>query len=182
MSCIRLVQVAAVLLICLIGATPATAAGPRCKDAELMPSAANLPKIRAATLCLLNVERRKRGRRAVRDHAQLRKVAQRHSRLMVRKRFFSHVGRDGSTVTSRVKRRSRYLRRAHSWTLGENLGWGAGERATPRSQVRDWMRSSPHRRVMLDRRFRHVGIGVSLGAHGEQAATYTANFGRRAYR
>jgi uncharacterized protein YkwD len=45
------------------------------------------------------------------------------------------------------------------------------------------MHSDGHRRNILDRRFRHIGIGVVTGApgdvHGQPAATYTTDFGSR---
>jgi uncharacterized protein YkwD len=45
------------------------------------------------------------------------------------------------------------------------------------------MRSSGHRRNILDRRFRHIGIGVASGAPddvgAQPAATYTTDFGFR---
>lgn len=73
------------------------------------------------------------------------------------------------------------LREARS---GENLIWGTGSRATPRSAVNAWMKSPPHRRTMLERRYRQVGVGVALGApEGDAprilggAAIYTADFG-----
>jgi uncharacterized protein YkwD len=48
------------------------------------------------------------------------------------------------------------------------------------------MRSKGHRRNILDRRFRNIGIGVVNGApekggHGP-AATYTTDFGFRTFR
>ena len=66
--------------------------------------------------------------------------------------------------------------------VGENIGWGAGSRATPSAVVRAWMRSRPHRAALLSRRFRSIGTGVAIGSPRSGmsgAATYTANFGRR---
>jgi uncharacterized protein YkwD len=40
------------------------------------------------------------------------------------------------------------------------------------------MASPPHRRNVLNRRFRHVGIGIAPGTpFGETGATFTADFG-----
>ena len=45
------------------------------------------------------------------------------------------------------------------------------------------MESAGHRANILNRRFRHIGIGVVLGApedaQGMPAATYTTDFGHR---
>jgi uncharacterized protein YkwD len=176
------------VLACAVLALPAaaTAAPGPCANADLMPTAANGPQVRAATLCLLNRERTIRGRRALRHDGQLRKVAQGYSGEMVRERFFDHVGRDGSTFTGRVHGRTTYLRTAGHWSLGENLYWGSGERATPRESVDGWMHSAGHRHNILNPGFRDIGIGIAIGAPedvgGEPAATYTTEFGSRTSR
>lgn len=179
---------APVLLACLALAAPAsaTSAG-RCANADVIPTAASLERVRSATLCLLNVERATRGLRPLRVDGQLRKAAERYSALMVRRGFFDHVSPGGSTLTTRVRNGTRYLRsNSVGWTLGENLGWGSGQLATPRQMVRSWMRSQGHRRNILRRDFRHVGIGIAIGAPSEvgdqAAATYTTDFGSRAPR
>jgi uncharacterized protein YkwD len=174
-------------LTCALFALPAAAAAAApCADAALVPTAANGQEVRAATLCLLNRERTSRGLRALRHDGQLRKAAQGYSREMVRQSFFDHVGRDGSTLAGRVKSRTTYLRSAAHWSLGENLYWGTGERATPRESVDGWMHSPGHRHNILDPRFRDIGIGIAIGAPedvgGEPAATYTTEFGARASR
>ncbi len=178
------VLVAAALLV---APAPATASHTSCRDADLVPSAGNVKRVTSATLCLLNAERRKRGRPRLRTHPQLARAARRYSASMVRHRFFDHVSPGGSTLTSRVRGGTRYIgRRVRRWSLGENIAWGSGELATPRGIVRSWMRSAGHRRNILDRRFRHIGIGVVTGAprrlDGGRAATYTTDFGSRAFR
>lgn len=172
------------LLACIALGLPAPASAASCSNAELMPSATNLPQIKKATLCLLNAERASRGLSKLSSEGQLGKAAQRFSANMVRQRFFDHVSPAGSTLSSRVRGGTGYLRgRVVSWSLGENIAWGSGERATPRRIVRAWMDSPGHRRNILDRRFRHIGIGVATGApgdvHGRLAATYTTDFGFR---
>jgi uncharacterized protein YkwD len=176
------------VVACALLAVPgaAAAAAAPCVNADLMPTAANGPRVRAATLCLLNGERTSRGLRALRHDGQLRKVAQGYSREMVHQRFFDHVGRDGSTLAGRVRGRTTYLRSAGYWSLGENLYWGTGERATPRESVDGWMHSSGHRHNILNPDFRDIGIGIAIGApedvDGEPAATYTTEFGARTSR
>jgi uncharacterized protein YkwD len=164
----------------------ATAAVAPCAEANLVPTAANGPQVRAATLCLINRERTSRGLRALRHDGQLRKVALSYSREMVRQGFFAHVGHDGSTLAGRVRDRTTYLRSAARWSLGENLYWGSGSRATPYESVDGWMHSSGHRHNMLNPGFRDIGIGIAIGApedvDGEPAATYTTEFGARTSR
>lgn len=173
------------LLACIALALPASAAAAApCANADLVPSAANIATVKSATLCLLNKERTTRGLSKLSSDGQLAKAAQSFSASMVRQRFFDHVSPSGSTLGSRVRRGTGYLRgRVRSWSLGENLAWGSGELSTPAQIVRSWMNSPGHRRNILDRRFRHIGIGVVPGApndvRGQPAATYTTDFGSR---
>ena len=172
-----------VLLTCIALALPAAATAAQCENAELMPGRGNVAQVKQATLCLLNAERRSHGLARLRSDGQLAKAARRFSALMVADRFFDHVSPAGSTLSSRVRRTS-YLRgRVRSWSLGENLAWGAGKRATPRSIVDAWMKSPGHRANILDERFRHIGVGVVIGAPQDvgsmPAATYTTDFGFR---
>jgi uncharacterized protein YkwD len=178
---IRALLLPALTAVALGAPSTAAAAAAPCANANLKPSPANLGKVRSATLCLINRERAKHGLGKLRRQRTLDGVARRYSRQMVRHRFFSHVSPAGSTMTQRV-RRSPYLRGVRGWSLGENLAWGSGTRATPRETVRAWMHSPGHRRNILDRGFREIGIGIVTGAPVSAsgvAATYTTNFGHR---
>lgn len=181
----RLLAPLALAVLSFAAPSPASAAAP-CANADLVPTAANAAQVRSATLCLINRERTGRGLRRLRHDVQLRKVAETYSRQMVTHGFFAHVGHDGSTLKSRILGSTKYLTRAASWSLGENLYWGSGVRATPQESVRGWMNSAGHRRNMLDKRFRDIGIGIAIGAPqnvgDEAAATYTTEFGTRTTR
>jgi uncharacterized protein YkwD len=172
-------------LVCTAFALPTgtVAAASPCADADLAPTDANVDTVRTATLCLLNQERTSRSLGVLTSNRNLLKAASRYSRLMVKERFFAHVSPSGSTLLTRVRSGTGYLRGAHSWTLGENLAWGSGELATPANIVRAWMHSPGHRHNILTPAFRHIGIGVVTGApqptQGVPAATYTTDFGRR---
>jgi uncharacterized protein YkwD len=175
------------LLACVALATPAVAsAATPCADADLMPTSDNAGSLRDATLCLLNAQRSSHGLKALVSSPQLRKVAQEYSRAMVRQRFFDHVSPGGSTLLSRVRRGTTYLSGVRDYSLGENIAWGSGEYATPGETVKGWMESSGHRANILNRRFRHIGIGVAIGApedtQGMPAATYTTDFGHHTQR
>jgi uncharacterized protein YkwD len=169
---------AAALAVAAIHA-PAAQAAP-CAGADKDPAAMTVKQVRAATTCLLNVERRKRGRSPLRHNAGLALAGQRHARDMVSRRYFAHVSRAGTQFSERI-RRTGYLRGAGRAVLGENLAWGGGRLATPRQVVRSWMKSAGHRANILQRRFDEVGIGVvrSLPVRGlSRGATYAAEFGR----
>jgi len=173
------------LVTCFALALPAAAsAAVPCADAGVVPSAASLASAKQATLCLLNAERTARGLPRLTSNVQLGKAAQGYSANMVRQQFFDHTTPAGVSLKTRVRRGTTYLRgNLRSWSLGENIGWGSGDLATPTRIVRSWMSSSGHRHNILDRGFRHIGIGVASGAPddavGQAAATYTTDFGSR---
>lgn len=150
-----------------------------CAGRDTPVTAARLRAARRATLCLLNVERARRGLTPLRASSPLRRAATTYSGRMVRGRFFAHVSPRGDTLRDRVKRTS-YLDGARAWTLGENLAWGGATRSTPASIVASWMRSPGHRRNVLDRAYAHVGVGVVTGTpKGGRGGTYTTHFGSR---
>lgn len=70
------------------------------------------------------------------------------------------------------------------WQAGENIAYGEGRDSSPRRIVRAFLASPPHRKALLDRRYRLLGIGIArgtprapdpLGLGG--GATYTTDFG-----
>jgi uncharacterized protein YkwD len=163
--------------------TAASSAHATCAGANAMASGGNAPKVRKATLCLLNAQRRAHGLPKLRANGKLRSAAAAYSRLMVSQGFFSHVSPGGSTLRSRIED-THYLDGTRSWAIGENIAWGTGSLATPRSIVRAWMHSPGHRANILNGTFRDIGIGIAPGAPtpGGSAArggTYTTDFGYR---
>jgi uncharacterized protein YkwD len=174
---VRRFLLAAIAVVAVVPTPTASAA--TCTGADTVPTAANVAQARAATLCLLNVERAQRNRRPLRSNAGLALAGKRHARDMVRRRYFAHSSRAGRTFDDRI-RSAGYLRGARGATMGENLGWGSGELATPRAMVRGWMNSSGHRANILRPAFREVGIAVvTRTPGGVRGATYATEFGRR---
>ena len=165
-----------------LAAAPSPASAARCPGAWSNPSDVSLDTIRSATLCLLNAERRERRLRPLRVNPRLELAANRHSRDMVARRYFSHDSPSGSDMTDRVRRTS-YLSSTRRWSLGENIAWGSNQYATPHSIVRMWMNSPGHRANILQGGFREIGIGVANGAPDRRwthrAGTYTTDFGYR---
>jgi uncharacterized protein YkwD len=161
----------------------AKVASERCESADALPGQVSVTDARDAVLCLMNAERTARGLKRLRAQPDLAEAAGRFARQMVRDRFFDHASPGGSTMVSRIKATS-YLRDAVRWTVGENLAWGTGTKATPRATVDAWMHSADHRANLLDRGFAEVGIGIAAGAPAELQAdetggTYVTDFGRR---
>ena len=180
-----IVRAAAALLTgtaVLLAAAPGEAtAQDQCPGASAVPSVQTLREAADAVSCLVNANRARNGLRALQADGDLRQAARRHSRNMVRRGFFSHVTPRGANLGDRL-RRSGYLRANHAGHAGEALAWGSGTSATPAAIVAEWIASPSHRRIMLGRDFREVGVGVAAGAPqpttgGRRSATYTLNTG-----
>ncbi|MCA1679781.1 MAG: hypothetical protein LC777_12950 [Actinobacteria bacterium] len=91
---IRILVPALLAAVAIAPPAPASAsASAPCPDARLTPDRANLERINAATLCLLNAERTSRGLDPLKSGGELRKAARAHSANMVRRRFFAPSAR-----------------------------------------------------------------------------------------
>jgi uncharacterized protein YkwD len=152
-----------------------------CTDTDLQPTLENSTRIEAATFCLVNVQRARHRRHALRRNADLARSAALHSEDMVSENYFDHVSPAGETPLARIKA-STYLPRRSTYMVGENIAMGTMQLATPASIVASWMKSPDHRANILNRDFRDSGVGVVAQApkryaSGAQAATYTQQFG-----
>ena len=137
-------------------------AGAACPAPDVAPAPANLPAVAATTLCLLNGERADRGLPALAANPQLGAAAAAYAQDLVAGSYFSHTGRDGSTLLDRI-RGTGYVPADRPWRLGENLAWGTGVLAAPGAIIRAWMNSPGHRENILDPGFREIGIGIVPG-------------------
>jgi uncharacterized protein YkwD len=158
-----------------------------CARASAAPASAFAARYstRIAIRCLVNEQRRRHGLPPVLSSRRLRQAAEGLAGDMVQRKFFAHVTPGGSTVASRV-RSTGYLSQARSWMLGETLAWGTADAGTAARLVDALMHSPPHRAIILDRRFREVGVGVAFGVPdpgaGDTGATIALDFGQRAAR
>ncbi len=151
-----------------------------CRGVSRGPARLSIDDAKRAVACLINRRRSHNGLHRLRVSIPLGVAAQEHSDAMASQNFFSHEG-DG-TPASRAQAAG-YTSGARNWGLGENLEWASRKAASPRAIVDGWMRSPEHRSVMLSRRFRHIGIGVTAGSPTspdvQNAETFTADFGYR---
>jgi len=170
----------ALVACCALGAGTAAAAGDGCARAAAVADDATLRLASDSVLCVVNSARAMHGVRPLRASRLLHRSAQRHSRDMVARRFFSHVSPNGMNARQRIVRTG-YLRRRPGGKIGETIGWGSDRQATPAELVSSFMNSAAHRPLLLDRRFREIGVGLALGAPvaGMDGATLTLDFGRR---
>jgi uncharacterized protein YkwD len=173
---------ALVVFASALPARSAAASKAACGLVHAPPQKLSLHQMRTSVLCLVNRVRGHYGLHELVFNPDLRDSASAHSVSMVVHGYFSHEG-PGGTVDSRISRAG-YLARAHWFTVGEDIGGGAGRRfGSPMAVFREWMHSPPHRENILDPQYRDAGVGVArgfpLGGH-RGAATYTADFGGRA--
>jgi uncharacterized protein YkwD len=159
----------------------AGAQGTGCSFTRSAATAEPEPNVRTALRCLVNATRAQHGLRALRSSARLNQAADAYSADMVARGYFAHVTPEGRSVSDRV-RATGYLNGANDWALGEDIGWGTGSASTPASIFRAFMNSPPHRRVILSRAYREIGVGVAPGVPvaGEgSGATFVLDFGDR---
>jgi uncharacterized protein YkwD len=152
-----------------------------CPNEGAAPTEITMAEASDSLLCLMNERRSDAGVRPLRSDGRLERAARRHSNAMGSHHFFSHSSPADGSPLGRI-RSTGYLSGASNWGIAENLHWGSGGPGTPRVTVSRWMSSPAHRTPMLSPRFRHVGIGIAIGAPTagvEDAAIYTANFGYR---
>lgn len=127
------------------------------------------------TFALHNKVRKDRNLKLFCVNPKLQKVARAHSKDMIQRDYFSHTTKGTSRGgCDRVKNsgyRFRYC--------AENIAWGQREKGEPANIMRNWMKSSGHRRSILDGRYREVGIGTETGTlNGKRGVTmYTVDFG-----
>ncbi|HEV7808303.1 MAG TPA: CAP domain-containing protein [Solirubrobacteraceae bacterium] len=170
-------------LLALAGAANAQSPSTDCVAATVAPMNASMrPAAAAAVLCLVNGERAARRLAPVMPSLLLTQAATAHSVDMVRRRYFSHVTPSGLDQRGRVARTG-YLRGCRRPALGETIAWGSGDYGSPIELVKNLMASPPHRSIILDGRYREVGVGLALGAPmagvGDFGTTLSLNFGRR---
>ncbi|HEY3865151.1 MAG TPA: CAP domain-containing protein [Solirubrobacteraceae bacterium] len=161
-----------------------TAKSPRsCAYANLRPTATDTALVDAATLCLIDQVRNAYRLRTLRYNRELQAVAGEQAKGMVRDDYFSDDSPSGQTPAALIAETS-YGEHAPSLATGENLAWGTRSEAAPADIVASWMRSPPHRELILAGSFRDVGVGVSpaipsIVGHGATGATYAVEFAAR---
>jgi uncharacterized protein YkwD len=120
----------------------------------------------------INKVRRSHNLRTVKLTAPLAKVARRHSSLMLKYNALSHSSFDGSSFSTRLARAGK--RR----TYGETLAWAPdGAHVTAKVLLKLWLKSGPHRKVLMNGKLRRVGVGRVYGSlGGQQGNAITADF------
>jgi uncharacterized protein YkwD len=131
-----------------------------------------------AMQCLVNQTRAAHGLPAVRLSAALLRSAALRASAIVRCRHFSHTP-CGQSFAS-VFRAVGYL--GGRSAVGENIAWGSGSLGSAQHALSSWLNSPGHRRVLLSRGWRELGVSA-VGVNGLFApganTVWVAQFGRR---
>jgi uncharacterized protein YkwD len=154
-----------------------------CEGTSLQPTRANLSRVTAATLCLIEHERLAYRLAPLRSNGSLRRIGAKQASEMVIGDYFGDDSLSGWTPMQRIEA-SAYASRARSLAAAQNIGWGSGTLATPAAMVRAWMLSPPHREIMLSGGYSDIGIGIAPAAPpkltgGLPGATYAVEFASR---
>jgi uncharacterized protein YkwD len=110
-------------------------------------------------------------------------AARQHSTEMANRGYFGHSSANGSSFDRRI---ARFYPRGdrHYWTVGENLLWSSPDVGAA-GVLSTWLNSPEHRKNILRRRWREIGLSAvhvasAPGAYGGREVTIvTANFGAR---
>lgn len=129
-------------------------------------------------ICLTNYARHKKGLRRYKVRRSLNRSAKRKAADIVRCNQFSHQA-CGRKFTFWFAR-SGYSR-TRRWGVAENIAWGGGRYGNSRRIFRAWMRSRGHRRAILSRTYRDLGVAVKPGrVRGfRNARVWVQHFGLR---
>jgi uncharacterized protein YkwD len=151
-----------------------------CKGAKKPAFKSKGNQARKAVLCLIDKARRRRGKGDLKPNGSLKASSKRHSSKMVNSGCFAHQCNGEPPLPSRVTRTG-YLPCNCAWSVGENLAYGKGSSSAPAAIVAAWLKSPPHKAVMLGG-YNHADVGVLKGAPGNRnftGATFTINFGAK---
>jgi uncharacterized protein YkwD len=115
--------------------------------------------------------------------SQLANAGREHARQLAIAGYFSHNWSDGTPFGAWI-RRFYPVGAARRWSAGENLAWATPE-VTAQQAVEMWLASPEHRRIMLTRSWRQIGLGAiradnAGGIYGGQSVVIlAAEFGVR---
>jgi hypothetical protein len=136
----------------------------------LVSFASHASQFDAELLRLTNAERTQRGLSALTLNAQLGQAAQHHAADMAQQNYFSHTGKNGSSMGDRVKATGyRYS------YAGENIATG---QQTPAAVLNAWMNSEGHRKNILSPNFTEIGFGYSYSAQSDYGHYWVQVFGK----
>ncbi|CAN1722114.1 SCP domain-containing protein [Hyphomicrobium sp. 1Nfss2.1] len=132
------------------------------------PPLNDLERQAAEAIKLTNAFRRRNGLPEFKEDPVCTQAAVDHARDMAQRSYFDHFGPDGSSPTTRYRRRNTAGQRVIRVT--ENIARGNG--TTPESALQMWLNSSGHRKHLVGTEMNHIGVGVANGSCFFSACTY----------
>jgi uncharacterized protein YkwD len=160
-------------VVAVVTAVPAAASPAR--DAKPRPPAQRAA-LATAIVAQLNVIRASNNLAPLVANAKLAAAATAHTNEMLTKGYFAHESADGTSPILRVKH---YYGKG---IVGENLLWFVGN-MNAATVVDAWMNNPPHKAVILDPRWRAIGVAAMFsrkapGYYKNRPTTaITADFG-----
>lgn len=154
--------------------------GGGCKGARKPAHKTSANTARKAVLCLIDKVRNGRNKGGLKPSRSLKRSSKAHNRKMIGSGCFAHQCSGEPALPTRVTKAG-YLPCGCAWQIGENLAYGGGRSAAPKTIVKAWMKSPPHKHAILTG-FENGDVGVRKGAPGNpnfNGATYTMNFGAK---
>ena len=175
MTRLRLTLSAAVTLVAVLAASAGAA-----NESRTLSSRVALER---SIVVEINALRTSRGLPRLAVSRSLALAARSHSRDMALAGYFSHTSRNGRAFDTRI--RHFYGSRGYrTWRAGENLLWASPEVDADRA-LQMWIDSPAHRRILLTRAYREVGLSAmhivtGRGSYaGLEVTIVTADFGAR---
>jgi uncharacterized protein YkwD len=126
-----------------------------------LPAAAAVPAAKASPesemVLVVNEIRERYGEPPLRPSTSLSDSSSGFASWLMRRGYFGHRAR--ISVADEFEE------------AGETLALHGGRQPQVRDTARRWMRSTPHRSVLLSKRFRWIGVGRSWGRFGGRLST-----------
>ena len=130
----------------------------KCSKANASPGEATTKQQGDAVACLIVKERKKAGVKPVGQNGALKRVAKKHTRVMIEENCLDHRCKGEKSLGDRIVN-SGYPKPGKRYSFGEVTGCSL----TPAAMVDAWMASRVHRKRILGNKYRDVGIGAGKG-------------------
>jgi uncharacterized protein YkwD len=174
---VALAALAACAALCLGTDSAPAATQSSCPNAHTETADATVTQLSKSISCLVQKVRARHDRHRLHSDRGLRKVANKHAKVMVADDCFSHVCPGEGSLEKRISE-SGYPDNASRFGFAENTGCAQ----TPAAMIQAWLTSHQgHRQNLLGKRFRDFGVGVVKGAPSQCStrpgyATYAVLF------
>lgn len=162
-----------------------TAGAASCTNATTDAGRLSSSQIASAVACQINAERSGRGIAKVTAFSKLTKAAQFHTvDMQDNLHSLVHESSNGQSAANRIAHKFGYGDGAKTWTVGEDIAFCFGSGfCTPKKIVDLWLADPPHKKILLDKKWKNFGVGALTGTaddpEAESGALVTADFGVR---